>query len=227
MVYVREFNGRAHDFGVIGVEQGTLIMYDQQTGSWWSQLVGEAVRGPMKGSKLRKLPSTMTTWGKWKQLHPDTTVYVKRSIPYNSRFTRETFARFGGGGDDGPLEAGDWVIAVEGHVVARAYPARRLAQVRVVNDTLEGAPILVFLSEDFASARVLQRSVGERTLTFSLAENDQLKDAETGSLWDPMTGQALSGPLKGEHLQPLVSTYSLWFAWKKYRPDTVVFGEGE
>ena len=45
----------------------------------------------MKGRKLTKLPSTMTTWGKRRELHPDTTVYVKNSIPYNRRFTENTF----------------------------------------------------------------------------------------------------------------------------------------
>lgn len=223
MVYVREFDGKPVNFGVVGVEKGTLIMYDQETRSRWSQLVGEAVSGPLQGNTLEKLPSTMTTWGKWKALHPDTTAYIKRSIPYRARFTGETFAGIARGGE-GPLKERDWIIGVEGHVSARAYPVRRLATRRVVNDMLEGAPIVVFLFEDFATVRVLQRKVEGRELTFSLDGGDRLKDAETGSVWDPMSGQAVSGPLKGKELTPLVSTYSLWFAWRKYRPDTVVFG---
>ena len=54
-----------------------LVDYDKQTSSRWSQLFGNAVSGPMKGEQLVKLPSTMTTWAKWKALHPNTTVYVK------------------------------------------------------------------------------------------------------------------------------------------------------
>jgi hypothetical protein len=68
------------------------------------------------------------------------------------------------------------------------------------------------------------RSGGGALVTFIAAEGDRLKDQETGSLWSPMSGEALSGPLKGKRLSELVSTYSLWFAWKKYRPDTVVYG---
>lgn len=224
MVYAREFDGQAYDFGVVGVDEGTLIMYDAQTRSRWSQLFGEAISGEMQGRKLQKLPSTMTTWAKWRALHPDTTVYVKRSITYRARFTAETFANLAGG--DGPLADRDWVVGVEGHVMAKAYPARALARDRVVNDELENAPIVVYLSEDYATARIFQRRVADRVLTFELGDGDRLRDEETGSLWDPLSGMAVSGPLEGSELQPLVSTYSLWFAWKKYRPATEVYGAG-
>ena len=86
-MYAREFDGKALAFGVVGVDKGTLIMYDQQTGSRWSQLFGEAVDGPLEGEKLEKLPSIMTTWAKWRALHPETTVYVKPSVEYRARFT--------------------------------------------------------------------------------------------------------------------------------------------
>jgi hypothetical protein len=201
-------------------------MYDEETGSWWSQLFGEAVQGEMEGEKLDKLPSTMTTWAKWKAMHPDTTVYVKSSIPYRPRFTQESFSTIAAAGD-GPLEGNDWVVALEGHVEARAYLARALARTRLVNEYFEGAPILVFLSEDLSTARVLLRNVGERQLTFALADGDNLRDEQTGSTWDPISGLAIEGPLRGERLQPLISTYSLWFAWQKYRPDTVVWEGSE
>ena len=198
-------------------------MYDKQTRSWWSQLFGKAISGPMKDQKLVKLPYTMTTWKKWKALHPDTTVYIKRSIPYRPRFTENQFANLARKAD-GPVEAADLVVGVEGHVDAKAYLLRHLAQKRVLNDVLENQPIIVFLSEDFATARVLDRSVDGKTLTFALAKGDRLQDKETGSLWDPMTGDALSGSMKGKRLHTFVSTYSLWFAWKKYRPDTELVG---
>jgi hypothetical protein len=219
VVYARELDGKAHDFGVIGVETGTLILYDQQTRSRWSQLLGHAVSGPLQGKKLEKLPSTMTTWKKWKTLHPDTTVYVKRSIPYQRRFTQETFEQIARM-EEGPAQTHDLVVGLEGHVEARAYLLRRLAKARLVEDSLEGSPIMVYLSEDLATARVYRRTVGERALSFSRATGDLLHDRETGSSWDAIHGKAVAGPLEGEELQPLVSTYSLWFAWKKYRPDT-------
>ncbi len=210
---------------MIGLIEGTLHMYDTQTRSWWNQLFGEAISGPMKGEKLVKLPYTMTTWKKWKALHPETTAYIKPSVPYNrqSDYTDETFAEHARKGD-GPVENTDLVIGVEGHVEAKAYLIRYLAKERVVNDELEDHPIVVFLSDDFATSRILDRSVDGKTLTFSLAEQDRLTDAETGSVWDPITGEALSGPMKGKRLNAYVTTYALWFAWKKYRSESELVG---
>ncbi len=48
----------------------------------------------------------------------------------------------------------------------------------------------------------------------------RLPPPHTGYLWDPMTGEAVSGSLQGKRLKAFVSTYSLWYAWEKYRPDT-------
>ena len=39
------------------------------------------------------------------------------------------------------------------------------------------------------------------------------------------SARELRKTLAGERLRPMISTYSLWFAWKKYRPDTIVHGE--
>ena len=224
MVYVREFDGKTHDFGVIGVDKGTLIMYDDQTRSRWSQLFGEAVEGPMKGQTLEKLPSTMTTWGQWRDLHPDTTVYIKSSIPYRARFNGEHFADIARQDPDSELQPNDWIVGLEGHVNARVYPAKRLAQQRLLNEHFEGQATLVYLSSDLTTARVLDREVDGRELTFALTDDDQMRDQETGSLWDPLSGRAVSGELEGKELQPLVSIYALWFAWQKYRPDSEIWG---
>lgn len=222
MVYVREFEGKSYDFGVVGVDKGTLILYDDQTRSRWSQLFGEAMEGPMAGKKLVKLPSTLTTWRAWREQHPETSVYVKPETPYDVRFSADTVKELAGKGD-GPLEDRDLVVGVEGHVEARAYPIRRLAARRLVHDELETTKILVYLNDDLASARIFDRNVGGKALTFALAKDGHLVDRESGSRWNPMTGEAVAGPHEGKRLEALISTYAYWFAWSKYRPDTIVY----
>ncbi len=191
-------------------------------------MFGQATKGPMKGKKLVKVPSMMTTWRKWKTLHPYTTAYIKRSVPYHrlSDFSADYFADFAKKGD-GPVENTDLVLGVEGHIEAKAFLFRHLAKTRVLNDVLEGHPILAFLSEDLATTRVLDRSVDGKTFTFSTAEGDRLQDSETGSIWDPMTGEALSGPMKGKRLNAYVSITTLWFAWKKYRSESELVSGSE
>ena len=56
-----------YTFGVSGkLIMNVLVMYDRQTDSLWSQLIGEAVDGPLKGTVLEFLPAWQTTWAEWK-----------------------------------------------------------------------------------------------------------------------------------------------------------------
>ena len=88
----------------------------------------------------------------------------------------------------------------------------------------------MFLSEDLTTAKAFLRKVAFVELEFSLAADDKLVDDLTGSVWNPLTGAAESGPLSwlGLQMQPIISTYALWFAWQKYRPDTAIYsGTGD
>ncbi len=223
-MYAREFDGRELQFGVVGVDEGTLIMYDAQTRSHWSQLFGKAVSGELEGTALEKRASMMTTWRQWREMHPETTVYVKPAVPYRARFTRETFDEIANQ-PPGPIRSEDLIVGLEGHVEARAYLVRRLASKRLLEDVFENAPIVVYLAPDLSTARIYLRTLNDQELSFSLDSDDRLRDHQTGSKWNPITGEAVSGALQGAHLQPIISTYSLWFAWEKYRPDTIVHAE--
>ncbi len=52
-------------------------MYDRQTDTLWSHLLGEGLIGPLKGKRLVSLPSAMMTYGEWKRLFPGTRVLKK------------------------------------------------------------------------------------------------------------------------------------------------------
>jgi hypothetical protein len=49
-------------------------MYDHQTESLWLQVRRQAVAGPLTGAKLERLPSTITSWKKWRKRYPQTEV---------------------------------------------------------------------------------------------------------------------------------------------------------
>ena len=54
-----------------------LVMFDRETNSLWSQLLGEAVEGPLEGTKLEFVPAVHTKWADWKEQYPDTRALVK------------------------------------------------------------------------------------------------------------------------------------------------------
>jgi hypothetical protein len=80
VVCARKLDQRELELGTIGLDEGALVMYDRHSRSWWSQLTGEALDGPLAGRRLEKIPSTVTTWGKWRRQHPATTVYVREQL---------------------------------------------------------------------------------------------------------------------------------------------------
>ena len=76
-MYDREMNKKELTFGVSGLlYESNVLLYDHQTESLWSQLKEEAVTGPQTGTRLRAIPSVMTTWKAWRAQHPNTLVLI-------------------------------------------------------------------------------------------------------------------------------------------------------
>jgi hypothetical protein len=51
-----------------------------------------------------------------------------------------------------------------------------------------------------------------------------MTDKETGSTWS-VTGRALTGPLAGNQLAPVLHGDFFWFAWASFEPDTRIWGQ--
>ena len=208
-----------------------LVMYDRQTDSLWSQLLGEAVDGPLKGTKLEFVPSWQTTWSDWKSQYPDTLALDKgfggRADPYTSYYNSSSSGVIGQTTIDERLYVKEFVVGVEKDSAVVAYPFGVLNEDPVVNDQVGDQPVLVVFNADTGTGVVFDRQVDDQTLTFSLAEGLTLTDSETGTLWDGLTGLALEGPLAGETLTRLKSTASFWFGWKDWYPDTRVYSLDE
>jgi hypothetical protein len=62
-------------------------------------------------------------------------------------------------------------------------------------------------------------------LTFDLGPTEKsLVDAETGTVWDVISGEAVEGPLAGKQLERIKSTIVFWFGWVDFHPDTLIYG---
>lgn len=237
-MYSREVGGQELSFGVSGkLIMNALVMYDRQTESLWSQILGEAITGPLIGTRLEFVPALHTTWADWRAEHSDTLALVKGySGAYDSYLGYYQSPRAGVIGetvnDDG-LYVKEFVVGVEQNGEAVAYPFSALNEQPVVNDVIGGVPVLVVFDADSGTSAVFDRRVTGQTLTFSAAVGAAvgaapyvtLTDAQTGSTWAGMAGLAADGPLAGTQLAPVKSTRAFWFGWKDWYPDTRVFGQ--
>ncbi len=151
-----------HEFGVSGLlYKANVLLYDRTTDSLWSQAKREAVTGPLTGTKLRAIPSVLTTWKRWRRLHPDTLVLsietgFRRNYgrdPYKSYFKSPfAFLGFKGKGDK-RLPEKELVLGIEVEGVFRAYPFSTLkGQKGPITDTVSGNRIRVYFDRSSEEA---------------------------------------------------------------------------
>ena len=102
---------------------------------------------------------------------------------------------------------------------ARHWGFDTLGATPAINDDWAGRPVLAVLDRAHFTARLYDREVVGRTLTFRMA-GAKLTDRETDSVWEPVTGRAITGPLAGRHLLPLPATVSYRDAWRRFYPQS-------
>jgi hypothetical protein len=73
------------------------------------------------------------------------------------------------------------------------------------------------------SASAFSPILDGKSLTFTAQGDGLFKDESTGSMWN-ILGQAVSGPSKGESLEPLTAVNHFWFDWVAFKPETRVYG---
>jgi len=231
-VYDREVNGQELSFGVSGkLIRNVLVMYDRQTESLWSQLLGESVKGPLIGTKLEFVPSWMMTWAEWKEQYPDTLALNKNGRrggrdSYTSYYASASPGVIGETYYDDRLYTKEFVTGVELAEAVIAYPYSALNEEPYLNHSVGDENMLVVFDSDAAVSIVYDRDLNGQTLTFEpTGQPFRMTDRETGSLWNAFNGKALSGELAGQQLERRKSTASFWFGWKDIHPDTLLYGD--
>lgn len=233
-VYDRRLNGEVLLFGnTSALYQSDLVMYDHQTGSYWFQVLGEAIVGPLSGQRLKLLPAVTTEWGQWKELYPNTQVLSKDQGllggGFGNPYDRDSFegyqeivnsGRFAFPVDetklDHRLSPGELVLSVQVEDSHKAYPMTGSPDV-AINDDVGGRSLVVLIREGGPSGFAYFADVDGRILSFSLA-NGVLVDDQTMSVWND-TGKSVSGELQGTRLQAVPARSSYWFSLAGSLPD--------
>jgi hypothetical protein len=209
-------------------------MRDEETGSYWQQVTGAAVAGPLKGSHLTLLPQDELSFALWKKEQPSGTVLAplpRYAADYEPATWEDRIGKMPTviHGTKGSLADRDTIIGVANGEVAQAYPFTKLtAQSPVLLDVVGDEPVMLVLGPDKKSVRVFSRQVAGRTLEFyghsaaNATDPWTLVDDATLSGWT-FEGCAVSGEMKGQCLTRIEALKDYWFDWQHYHPHSTVY----
>ncbi len=207
-------------------------MRDEETGSYWQQVTGRAIAGPLKGAALELLATDEVSFAVFREENPSGSVlapvgaYARQYANKDWERTMErvrTVISFPGQG----LADRDLVLGIQQGNASRAYLAADVFQKQVIQDELADTPIVLITGPDGRSVRAFISEIGRRKAEFFRAQGKDwaLIDSETASKWD-FRGCATDGPQKGNCLESVGVLRDYWFDWRNYHPDTTVFRHG-
>ncbi len=245
-MYSARINGEPTTFGTSGLlYRSNKVMYDRATRSLWSQLLGEPVIGPLadSGIKLDFFPVNLITWGEWLEEHPDTTVLSLEtgyyppdlyqpedngdSLYFDYRQSTQTI--FPVWDRDSRLNSKDHVIVLRIGDEHKAYPLKVIQQKSIVNDTVNGADIVVLSGSNKSLGAAIYARGGR---TFGLAEDhdptgglpESIVDSD-GQKWK-LTEEALVNVADpSQTLKRMPSHQAFWFAWFAFHTDTQLYSD--
>jgi len=128
--------------------------------------------------------------------------------------------------DDGDVDGETRVVGTAVGGQAHAWTVDTLVPHHLVNDQVDGRPVLAAWCAYCNSGIVFDPVVDGQRLTFEplavYRRNMVMRDRETGTLWQHATGEALAGPLAGTRLDGLGGQLTTWRAWHDEQPETTL-----
>jgi hypothetical protein len=232
-VWGREVGGITLTFHLAGINNQNFLMRDEETGTYWQQISGRAVSGPLAGSALRLIHSDELTLALWKTEQPHGTV-LKDVAAYTSEYAPKnwdvkmkraptvlSYAQPG-------LAPRELMLGVHAGGGARAFRFDDVVKDKLIEDRVGSEPVLLVAGTDGQSVRAFSRRLSSGTVADfyravdNPAEGALMMDSLTGSRWN-FRGCAVEGPHTGECLGRVEVIKDYWFDWRNYNPATTVF----
>jgi len=249
-----QIDGVTATFGTSGrLYLSDLVMYDRVTGTFWSQLEGAPIVGPMVGviESLKRTPIDVMPYGFWKADHPNGVVLDRpKAGDVVGRIVAER-----GNGPDGLLRDYTRDPYARYRVTNPAVGGRTQFGIPINDDRLQAKDSIVgvllneqakaFAHDAVLAQRLINDWVGDVPVVLAAATGEKIRifertlpnsdtiiefesvDADT--LIDSngnrwgLDGVALDGPHQGARLEEVVGTIAFWFSWITFNPDTELF----
>jgi hypothetical protein len=216
-------------------------MRDNETGTYWQQISGRAISGPLSGAQLDPVRSDELTFSLWRSEWPTGTV-LKRVAKYAPDYENKDWekhmlkARTVLAFPKTGIKARELMLGISSFGASRAFPVSRILKEKLIEDRVGAEPVLIVVAGDNKSIRVFRSrlNAGEAPPDFyrdtGLGHSNEpneleapiMIDSTTGSRWN-FRGCAVSGKLAGHCLEPVSAIKDYWFDWRNYHPNTTVF----
>jgi hypothetical protein len=218
-------------FHLAGINNQNFLMRDEETGTFWQQISGAAVSGPLKGRNLILVHSDELTLDLWRSEQPNGTL-VKDVAEFTPEYAKKdwdvrmekapTVLSYAEPG----LKPRTIILGLRAFGAARAFPYTAVLEQKLVKDRLGRKPILIVVGPDGQSVRAFHAKLPGRVAEpdFYRLQGDAalMMDETTGSRWN-FQGCAVDGKAKGTCLDRLDIIKDYWFDWKHYNANTSVF----
>ncbi len=124
------------------------------------------------------------------------------------------------------LQDADRVLGLRSGGEAKAYPIKILNWHEIVNDTIDGKPVVVTYCPLCGTGIAFEATLQGRRHTYGVSgllyQSDLLMyDHQTESLWSQIGMHAVAGPLTGERLKPIYMEHTTWAEWRTAYPATL------
>ena len=227
-MWKRTAQGHELHFYLAGINNQNFLMRDRETGSWWQQVTGRAISGPMAGTALEPAPYDELTFGLWKSESPHGTVLAPvagREKDYDNDWEKEVAkypvpVSFPGQG----LKDRDVILGIELGGQARAFPLDRVLKQSPLADKIAGIPVVLASGPDGLSVRVFRAQWNGSEIELyrdSQSAEWRLIDS-AGNAWN-FEGCAIAEPAARQCLEKVPFLKDFWFDWKNYHSQTTVY----
>lgn len=228
-----EIDGLRLTFHLAGINNQNFLMRDEQTGTYWQQISGGAISGPLAGRRLTLVFSDELTFATWRSEQPHGSV-LKDVTAYASSYSKKDWdvrmkrAPVVVDFPEQGLKARDLMLGIESAGASRAFLYQRVIQQKLVKDHVGSDSILLVVGADNTSVRAFRDRIpgvaGAPDFYHVTAEitDGLLMDSATGSRWN-FQGCAVSGKSTGVCLERIPMLKDYWFDWRNYHPHTTVW----
>ncbi len=216
-------DGEVHHFRTTGIYNGLSMLKDDETGSIWNHITGEAVYGPKKGESLPIYNLLHTSVEAALASDPDISVAIsdrpirrrpmfRDRIPFLRQGFRETIVQ-----EDTRRPTMDIGLGVWTETEARYYPMETVQENGgVLIDEFDGRRLLVYVERQFGALAALFTESGTAEADGSDVRLEGGLTVRNGVVTDQEGNRV-------ESMRPM-QMFTRWYGFALTFPETMIFG---